>query len=159
MNKKLQQRPVVFLTVFVLLLLTTVFSAGAQDQITGSVRDNAGPMTGVGVLIKGTSVSTQTDANGKFSITSPGGQDVVLVFSYIGYTSQEVPVSGTQPINVTLAEASESLGEVVVIGYGTQRKQDLTGAVSVVKASDVQKRQATTLAESLQGLATFRSGE
>lgn len=168
MNKRLTQRrdtnPCLKLTknfkdrmltiAFILLLCTSMFAAHAQDQITGSVRDHNGPLTGVAILLKGTGTATNSDANGYFSIVVPKDQKSVLVFSHIGYTSQEIPVSGLHPIQVTLVESSTDLNEVVVIGYGTQRKQDLTGAISVVKAADVQKRQATTVAESLQGLAT-----
>ncbi|EDM34029.1 putative outer membrane protein [Pedobacter sp. BAL39] len=137
-----------------LFLFTCAGSAKAQEKITGTVKDAGGPMVGVGVQLKGTGVSTLTDGDGRFSITLPAGQKGVLVFSFIGYTTKEVPVSGTQPLQVTLVESSSDLSEVVVVGYGTQRKQDLTGAISVVKATDVKKRQATTVAESLQGLAT-----
>lgn len=137
-----------------LLFITCAFSAQAQDQITGLVKDKTGPLSGVGVVLKGTATSTLTDANGFYTIVVPKEQQAILVFSYIGYTTQEIAVTGKQRMEVTLVESSADLTEVVVIGYGTQRKQDLTGAVSVVKATDVQKRQATTVAESLQGLAT-----
>ncbi|WP_448633755.1 TonB-dependent receptor plug domain-containing protein [Pedobacter panaciterrae] len=104
--------------------------------------------------VKGTSASTTTSQNGAYTISVPNAGNAVLVFSYIGYTTQEVAVNGRSTVNVSLVESASDLSEVVVVGYGTQKKKDLTGAISIVKASDVQKRQGTTVAESLQGLAT-----
>jgi len=126
----------------------------AQSNITGTVSDKSGPLIGVGVQVKGTSASTTTSQNGAYTISVPNAGNAVLVFSYIGYTTQEVAVNGRSTVNVSLVESASDLSEVVVVGYGTQKKKDLTGAISIVKASDVQKRQGTTVAESLQGLAT-----
>lgn len=144
----------IFKVVLIVLLISLTISVQAQEKITGLVRDSSGPLAGVGVQIKGTKVSTLTDGNGKFMIALSGTSKAVLVFSFIGYQTQELPAVGNQVLEVTMLESTSDLNEVVVVGYGTQRKQDLTGAVSVVKASDVKKRQATTVAESLQGLAT-----
>lgn len=126
----------------------------AQSNITGTVSDKSGPLIGVGVLVKGTSVSATTNQNGVYTISVPNAGNTVLVFSYIGYTTQEVAVNSRSTVNVSLIESASDLNEIVVVGYGTQRKKDLTGAISVVKASDVSKKQGTTVAESLQGLAT-----
>ncbi|RDC55809.1 TonB-dependent receptor [Pedobacter chinensis] len=151
----------IFKIALTMLLISLTISVQAQQRTTGIVRDASGPLAGVGVQIKGTSVSTITDGNGKFMIALPGGQKAVLIFSFIGYQTQELSAAENQILEVIMVESTADLNEVVVIGYGTQRKQDLTGAVSVVKAEDVKKRQATTVAESLQGLATgirVRSG-
>ncbi|WP_250317949.1 TonB-dependent receptor [Pedobacter sp. B4-66] len=134
-----------------ILCCQTVF---AQSNVTGTVSDKSGPLIGVGVQVKGTSTSTTTNENGVYTISVPDAGSAVLVFSYIGYTTQEVVVKSRSTVNVSLIEFASDLNEVVVVGYGTQKKKDLTGAISVVKAADVQKRQGTTVAESLQGLAT-----
>lgn len=135
---------------FILLFL----SSGIMAQIiTGTVTDEKNaPLPGVSVSIKGGTSATVTNEQGNFSIDAQPGQ--TLVFSYVGYASQEVLVGDSKTINVQLAVSAIDLGEVVVVGYGTQQRKDLTGAVSVVNASDVKKRQATTVAEALQGLAT-----
>lgn len=136
------------------LLFLLHANAFAQSIVSGTITDKTGTLLGVGVQVKGTKISTVTGADGKYSIKLANAATDILVFSYIGYTKQEVPVNGRSTVNVTLQEQSADLNEVVVVGYGTQRKSDLTGAISVVKAADVKKRQATTVAESLQGLAT-----
>lgn len=140
--------------IFFALLFSITTTAFAQTTVSGLITDKGSPLPGVGVQIKGTKISTVTDNNGKYSINVPNAATDILIFSYIGYTAQEIAVSGRSAISVSLKDESSDLNEVVVVGYGTQRKADLTGAISVVKASEVQKRQATTVAESLQGLAT-----
>ena len=137
-----------------LLFVLCCQTAFAQSNITGTVSDKSGPLIGVGVQVKGGSASTVTDGKGAYTISAPGTSGTVLVFTYIGYNTQEIQVNNRSVVNVTMVESASDLSEVVVVGYGTQRKKDLTGAVSVVKAADVQKRQGTTVAESLQGLAT-----
>lgn len=136
------------------LLFLLHANAFAQSIVTGAITDKTGTLLGVGVQVKGTKISTVSGADGKYSIKITNAATDILVFSYIGYTKQEIPVNGKSAINVILQEQSADLDEVVVVGYGTQRKRDLTGAISVVKAADVKKRQATTVAESLQGLST-----
>ncbi|WP_282636602.1 SusC/RagA family TonB-linked outer membrane protein [Sphingobacterium thalpophilum] len=140
-------------TLLCLLLLLSLYSR-AQGTLRGIVRDANGPVANVAILVKGTNVATKSDGNGHFTITVPTGQKPILLFSHVGYASQEVPATSNRALDVTLVASNTNLGEVVVVGYGTQRKQDLTSAISVVKAADIQKRQATTVAESLQGLAT-----
>ena len=155
MKKKLPwSRGMISCFILCTLLFLVHTNAFAQSIVTGVITDKKGPLPGVGVQIKGTSISTVTDDNGKYSIKTNNAANDVLMFTYIGYTTQEIPVTSRSSINVTLQDQSSDLNEVVVVGYGTQRKGDLTGAISVVKAADVQKRQATTVAESLQGLAT-----
>lgn len=140
------------------ILCTLLFfldtAAYAQTTVSGTITDQGTPLPGVGVQIKGTKISTVTDNNGHYSIKLSNTATAILVYTYIGYTAQEIAANGKAIINVSLKDQSSDLNEVVVVGYGTQRKGDLTGAISVVKASEVQKRQATTVAESLQGLAT-----
>ncbi|HMI04514.1 MAG TPA: SusC/RagA family TonB-linked outer membrane protein, partial [Pedobacter sp.] len=137
-----------------LLFVLCCQAAFAQSNITGTVSDKSGPLIGVGVQVKGGSASTVTDGKGAYTISAPGTSGTVLVFSYIGYNTQEVTVNNRSVVNVTLVESASDLNEVVVVGYGTQLKKDLTGAVSIVRAKDIQKRQSTTVAEALQGQAT-----
>ncbi|WP_423146002.1 TonB-dependent receptor [Rubrolithibacter danxiaensis] len=121
------------------------------QTIQGTVTDNKGqPLPGVSVKIKGTNVGTVTDVNGNYSITASNGNGT-LVFSFIGFTTQEVAINNRTQIDVRLLENSQALNEVVVIGYGTQLKSDLTGAVSSVKSSQLQERPASSLNEQLAG--------
>ncbi|CAM4208163.1 TonB-dependent receptor [Zobellia roscoffensis] len=121
-----------------------------QQQITGAVLDNAGiPLAGVNVLIDGTTTGTQTDFDGKYTIAASSGD--VLVFSYIGMKTQSLAVGASSSIDVTMEEDAASLDEVVVIGYGSQKKSDLTGAVGSVSAAELQERPAASLTQSLSG--------
>ncbi|HWW40411.1 TonB-dependent receptor [Pedobacter sp.] len=141
---------------FVFLLLFFCMPGKAQNTmtITGKVMDQSGnPLPGAIVKLKNTTTGTMTGAEGNYSIRSQE-QKGTLVFSMIGYVTQEIDISGRRAIDVKLTEESNALNEIVVVGYGTQLKKDLTGAISLVKASDVQKKQATTVAEALQGQAS-----
>ena len=108
----------------------------AQSTAKGIVTDkaNAMPMPGVNVIIKGTSRGTSTDFDGKYSIELSEGE--VLVFSYVGYTTQEIVFTGQTSIDVVIEEDASILDEVVLIGYGSTKKEDLTGAVDLLKAED-----------------------
>jgi iron complex outermembrane receptor protein len=119
--------------------------AFAQKTITGKVTDatDKSDMIGVTVTIKGTSTGTQTDFDGKYSIVVPQNQSI-LVFSFIGKTSQEVVVGSQTMVNVTLIDDATILGEVVVIGYGSQKKKDLTGSIVSISSSDFVKGQITS---------------
>lgn len=122
-------------------------------QVSGSVKDDGGePLPGVNVMEKGTSNGTSTDSNGEFSLQVTD-ENSVLVFSFIGYKSQEIRVGTQTSIPVQLAQDVTTMQEIVVIGYGEQEKKDLTGAVSVINNRDMSKVQATTVAEAMQGLA------
>ena len=146
----------VFLPAFIcsILFFLTALQANAQNAaVSGIVTDDKSEtLPGVNVRVKGTTIGTTTDVNGKYTISVPTGG--TLIFSFIGYTDQEVIVGSRTNINIQLTNSSTSLNEVVVVGYGTQQKKDLTGAVSIVRAKDIQKRQATTVAEALQGQAS-----
>ena len=125
-----------------------------QDrEITGTVTATDGEtMPGVNVVIKGSTSGTVTDATGKFALSVPGN-DAVLVFSFIGYASQEVAVGNRSVVDVALAPSLETLSEVVVIGYGTVKKSDLTGSVSSVKAAELKAVPTTSFERALQGRA------
>jgi TonB-linked SusC/RagA family outer membrane protein len=122
-----------------------------QDKlIKGKVVDKQNvPIPGVSIKVKGTAVATITNSDGVYSISVPGG--ATLVFSMIGFTSREVPVEQNQAINVTLLEESAALNEVVVIGYGTQKKANITTAVSSVSAESIKERPALNFGEAIAG--------
>ena len=121
--------------------------------INGVVTDVTGqPLPGVTVKLKGTNLAVSTDVQGRFNITLPNANGV-LTFSFLGYTTQEVPVTGKTTINVKLAEEARSLNEVVVVGYATQKKKDLTGAVTVVNLADANKTPTASIQNQLQGQA------
>jgi len=145
----------------VFILLLCVSPTYAQTTIKGIVKDEMGnPLPAVSVLVKNTSTGVSTDQEGRYQINVPN-DDAFLVFSYVSYAIQEIPIRGRTTLDVTLLPEENALDEVVVVGYGTQQKKDLTGAVSVVKTSELTKRQATTMGEALQGLASgvkVRSG-
>lgn len=139
----------------ILFLFFVVFAATAYSQdvtITGTVTDaNSEPLVGVNVLVKGTTTGAITDIDGNFSVSGKKGS--TLVFSYIGMLTQEVAYKGTA-LRVVMKDDSKALEEVVVIGYQTVKKSDLTGAVAVVDTKEMKKSAAGTLVSQMQGLAT-----
>lgn len=124
-----------------LLLLMVIVPIGlmAQGQITGTVTssDDGFPLPGTSVIIKGTTTGTTTDFDGNYELNNVAG-DATLVFSYIGFTRMEVTVNGQSQINVALQEDAQQLDEVVLTGYSTERKVDLTGAVTVVDVAPIE---------------------
>ncbi|EHQ28728.1 TonB-dependent receptor plug [Mucilaginibacter paludis DSM 18603] len=121
--------------------------------ITGKVTDEHGQaLPGVVVKLKGTNIAVSTNEQGVYIINIPDNQGV-LVFSFIGYTNREVPVNGQKVINIQLQQESKDLSEVVVVGYGTQKKVNLTGSVSSVSASQLEDRPITQASQALAGLA------
>lgn len=137
-----------------LFLATWLFPAflAAQYQVTGVVTDQAdgSPLIGANVLEKGTINGTITDFDGNYvlDVTSP---EAVLVFSYVGYTSQETALGGRTRLDVALGQESTLLDQVVVVGYGTQKKSDLTGAVGTVKTKDIERIPTANIEQALQG--------
>ncbi|HIZ25620.1 MAG TPA: TonB-dependent receptor [Candidatus Barnesiella merdipullorum] len=136
-----------------LILVCGYLGAMAQNvQVSGVVKDVVGdPLIGVSVLVKGGSKGTSTDYNGFYTISAPA--DGTLVFSYVGMDTQEVKVGGSKTLNVTMTENGNYIDEVVVIGYGTVKKRDLTGSVSSVKSEDLNLAVAPSVAHALQGKA------
>ncbi len=138
-----------------LLLLQGIGSLYAQGiPVTGSVTDAAtgDPLIGVNVVIRGTTEGSITDVNGEFSITVPD-REAVLVFSYVGYSTQEITVGNNTTLSVAMEEDIARLDEVVVVGYGTVRKSDLTGAVSTVRSEEITAYPAIDLTQAMQGRA------
>jgi TonB-linked SusC/RagA family outer membrane protein len=135
------------LMVFLTMLCTSL--TYSQD-VSGTVSDSSGPLPGASVLVKGTTNGAQTDLDGKFTIRNVGS-NAVLVISYIGLKTQEVNVAGKTSVNVTLKEDSAELKEVVVIGYGTVKKKDATGAVDQLGSKKFDNIAATNPSEILRG--------
>lgn len=138
------------------IMLTLCFALVAQitfaqqKTISGTVSDESGiPLAGVNILVKGTTTGTQTDFDGKYSISAQQGD--VLSLTYVGLKSQEVTVGTSSTINVTMAEDAAVLDEVIVVGYGTQRKSDVTGAISSIKAEDMQDLVTSSFESQLAG--------
>lgn len=122
------------------------------SKVSGTVYDTAGePLIGVNVVVKGTTIGTMTDYDGKFSLDVPA--NAILEVSYIGYKSQEIVVGKQKAIKVVLSEDSQLVDEVVVVGYGTQKKANLTGAVSTIDVGkSLESRPVTDVAKALQGV-------
>lgn len=122
-----------------------------RKTITGTIKDESGlPVIGANVVEKGTRNGIITDLDGKFSLTLEQGE--VVEVSYIGYMTQDVSVRNKTDISVILKEDTQTLDEVVVVGYGTQKKVNLTGAVSSVSAEVMESRPVTNIAQALQGV-------
>lgn len=118
--------------------------------ISGVVRDDMGPVTGANILVKGTTNGTITDLDGKFSLENVPG-NAILQISYIGYLPQEIEVGNQSSFNIVLKEDSQSLDEVVVVGYGTVRKADLAGSVAVLDSKSFKDQPITQVSDALQG--------
>ena len=136
----------------VLWLLTVSTSMGQTGTLfTGKVSDEKSqPLPGVTVLLKGTSNGTTTDATGTFRL-SVSGRNATLVVSYVGYVTQEIPLTNQTAIDISLVPDNKTLNEIVVVGYGTQQKKDLTGSVVSVAAKDIQRLPVSRLDQALQG--------
>ncbi|HEY8783875.1 MAG TPA: SusC/RagA family TonB-linked outer membrane protein [Mucilaginibacter sp.] len=137
--------------------LVTLFEKGgviSSVSITGKVTDENGqPMPGVSVLLKGTSFGTQTDINGKYTLSIPdaNANNVILVFSFIGYEQQNIAVGDSHQINVVLKPSPNALNEVVVVGYGTQKRSDVTGSVTEVPKSRLSELPVTNVLQAVEG--------
>ncbi|WP_345954320.1 TonB-dependent receptor [Mucilaginibacter sp. PAMB04168] len=140
------------LRMFFALLFLSVQAIAQQKAISGKVTnaDDGNPQPGVSVKVKGGTNGTVTDVNGMYSIQAANGQ--VLVFSFIGSSNQEITVGSSNVINVKLGADTKSLNEVVVVGYGTQKRADLTGAVTTVDTKALQSRPITDVGRGLQGV-------
>ena len=133
-----------------------------EVEVTGTVLDSQGlPLPGVSVIVKGTTTGVATDLDGRFSLSVPGPESI-LVFTFIGFNSQEVTVGNQTSINITLSENLANLDEVLVVGYGVQKKGTITGAVGEVKADELLRTPAVTTSGALVGKiqgVTARQGD
>ena len=132
---------------FALLLVS---SMGFAQAIKGKVSDASGPLPGVNVSVANAKVSTTTDLDGNFSLDNVA-DGAALEFSFVGYQTQKITVKGDRSLKVTLVSASAALQEVVVVGYGSTKKKDLTGAVAIVTSKEFEGKAAAQFAESLEG--------
>lgn len=145
--------------IFILLLLTTFQVKGGelattastwQTTVRGVVTDETGQvMPGVGIRVKGVTTSTVTDNEGRYVVNADANS--VLIFSFIGYNTQEVALNGRTELNIRMQETQSQLSEVVVIGYGTVRRSDLTGSIASVKGEDIKAQGVSDVTRSLQG--------
>lgn len=145
---KFKRRVFIILTI----CLCSFYGFGQQKTLSGTVTSSAGnfPLEGVSINIKGTKLGTISDGRGHFEIVANDGQ--VLVFTFTGYESEEMPVSkATTPLNVTMQQQFTSAEEVVVIGYGRERKSDLTGSVGAINSKSLEETSPTNVQEGLQG--------
>jgi TonB-linked SusC/RagA family outer membrane protein len=135
---------------FIAFLLPFAAHAAPPHTVTGRVTDKSGPLQGVSVVLKGTSRGVATAADGRFSLNDVPDNGV-LVFSYSGFGTVEMPVNGRSSIDVSLTESVSSLNDVVVVGYGTQTKKDITGAVKSLRSENFNKGIITAPQQLLQG--------
>ena len=136
-----------------ILLCLLPFTLWAQNKVGGVVLDaNQEPLIGVNIVEKGTTNGTVTDIDGNFNLNLSSANPVLRV-SYVGYVAQDVAVKGQSTIQIVLQENNEMLEEIVVIGYGIQKKSDLTGAISQVSSKDLARQPSPSLGAALQGRA------
>jgi len=132
--------------------ITSSSATHKQAKVNGKVTDETNqPLPGVSVKLKGTTIATVTDINGNFVLDVPATTDGALVFSFIGFTTKEVPLNGQQGINVQLQPASTNLNEVVVIGYGTQKRVNVIGSVDQISSAAIEGKPSVNLTQALQG--------
>lgn len=136
--------------VMTLLALALAFTAAAQNKITGKIVDENGqPAVGANVVVKGTTQGTSTDTKGNYTLSV--GKNAVLVFSYLGYKTQEIAVGNKTRIDVSLEADDNVMDEVVVVGYGAMKRSDLTGSVASVSSKDIEGYKSGTVMEALGG--------
>lgn len=149
----MKQNPIPFFKkgIIVFIFLMTAGVVLGQVNITGTVYDEeGGTLPGVSVVVPETSIGTITDTEGRYSLRVPD-TTVALTFSFVGFQSVTVPLEGKTSLNVTLKSGTEEISEVLVVGYSTQKKSTLTGAVSPVNVDDMSKRRVAELSQALQG--------
>lgn len=136
---------------FLALCLPTILPAQGSRNVSGEIRDSKkAPLQGVSVLLKGTTKGVSTDAEGRFTLNDVPSNGT-LVLSSTGFTTMEVPVKGQSSITVNMTEAVINLNEVVVVGYGTRQKRDVTGAVAQVKVTQLENENPQSVQDALRG--------
>jgi hypothetical protein len=149
MPKQLAARSLL-LTAFILFISTSTF---AQKTISGRVRSNTNePVSGATVSVKGTTIATLTNAEGAFTLTAPDDK-TTLVVSNVGFESAEISATGAGPLNVSLKPTNATLTEVIVTGYSSQAKKDITGSVAVVNVKELVANPGSNVQSLLQGRA------
>jgi len=137
------------LALLILMYSFAVFAQGIQVKGVVTSADDGQPIPGVSVVVKGTTNGTTTDIDGKYTVNAPGNS--TLVFSFVGMTSKEVLINMQSTINVALATENTNIDEVVVVGYGVQKKSVITGAISSIKSKDLEKVAPGRVDQALQG--------
>lgn len=138
---------------FIIMMMLPCLKASAQKTISGTVKDEQGDvLPGVSLAVKGTSIGQLTDNKGNYTLQI-SSRDASVVFTFVGYVSQEIMINGRTHIDLTLLTDRKSLSEVVVVGYGVQTKKDVTGAISTIKASDLNTTNAVSIDNLIQGKA------
>ena len=140
------------LAIITSIILTALNGFSQSKTVTGTVKDDRETLIGVNILIKGTTIGTSTDIDGKYTIETVSANDV-LIFSYTGYNEQEIIVGDQNVINVTMQESSEFLEEIVIVGYGTKKKSNVVGAVTSVNIEEATALPTTNVSEMLRGRA------
>ena len=132
-------------------MLGACLSAFAQQlQVTGTVKDHTGnPVAGATILVEGSTTGTTSNADGSYSITAPS--DATLLVSFIGYQPQQIAVAGKSRIDITLKEDTQSIDDVIVVAFGTAKKEAFTGSATVIKSDDIAKSQQSNVAQALAG--------
>ena len=151
-NKKTKAwKSTLSMCIFLLSFCTaTVFAQGIT--IRGTVTEGGEPFPGVTVMVSGTSIGTATDANGSYSINVPNA-DAVLIFSFVGYNTVEMSVGTQREINVEMSEGAQEIAELVVVGYGVQRRETLTGSVATINADELMTTKTENVVSNMQGKA------
>lgn len=151
--KKLLTKPILRCLLLLLLLIVSATSAFAQRVIKGKITDDKGsPLEGASITVKGSNTGTYADANGNYTLNI-GGNQAVLIVSFVGYDVKEINTGSKATIDISLLpDKATNLSDVVVVGFGTQKKVNLTGAVSQVKGEELENRPVANIGQALQGL-------
>ena len=149
----LQFKKMRFIAIFISILFIHFNVNGQAILVSGTVTDQEGPLPGVTVIVKGTTTGMSTDANGQYQVTIPDN-NALLEFSFIGYASQAITVSGRTVIDVVMVEVANEIEEVVVVGYGIMKKRDVLGSIATLKANDIMKTNPVSIDAALQGMAS-----
>jgi len=148
----MSDKRILFRLVCLVFILLTSNSYGQDKNIEGIVSDNSGiPLPGVTVIKKGTKIGTSTDFGGNFNLTANTGE--IIVFSYVGFKTKEVEIGDSNTYNIFLEEENMSLDEIVVVGYGTQKKSDIISSVTSVKSETINRVPSTDIGDMLKGQA------
>jgi TonB-linked SusC/RagA family outer membrane protein len=137
---------------YLFLMLVFCAAVNAQTTVSGTVSDKSGPIPGVNIIVKGTTVSATTDFDGSYTFKSVPANGI-LVFSFVGFKTKEISIASRTKIDVLLEDSSNVLQEVVVVGYGTMKRGDLTGSVSTVSSKSISQTVTTSIEQVLQGRA------
>jgi TonB-dependent starch-binding outer membrane protein SusC len=149
MNRKFQNR---YLAIILLMFLSTVAFAQNSRTVTGKITDKNGmALPGANVVVQGTTNGVQADISGNYQIVVVNPDNAILEFSFIGYIVQKIPLGNQTSINIELSEDAVGLEEVIVIGYGTVKKKDLTGSVATIKTAEITKTATNNALQSMQG--------